>query len=497
MPDTMTTYHQATAADADAALRAADACFDEFRALPPSRRAGMLEEIAAEIEALGDALLETAHRETSLPLARLQGERARTCNQARLFAKVILDGTWLDARIDHGDPARQPLPKPDVRLVMQPIGPVVVFGASNFPLAISVAGTDTVSALAAGCPVIVKAHSAHPMTCELVAGAIKAAVAKLGLPAGIFEMFHGSGRDIGMALVKHPLACAVTFTGSLQGGSAIYDAACARPHPIPFYGEMSSINPVFLLPEALAERAEKIAASFVTSLTMGVGQFCTNPGVILGVDSPAWRRFLTSAGDLVKAWQPAIMLHSGICDAYDTGVENMTRLPGVSVLAKSAAAPGHAQAAACLLGVSGADFLTHHEFAEEVFGPASVAVTCRDMAELSAIAESLNGQLSASMHGTPDDLRDNARLIRILERKVGRIIFNGYATGIEVCHAMHHGGPYPATTHAYFTSIGSAAIRRFVRPVCYQDFPDEALPAAIQENNPTGAWRMVDGAMCQ
>ena len=491
----MTTYHQATVADADTALRAADACFDEFRSLPPARRAELLEEIALGIEALGEELIETAHRETALPMARLQGERARTCNQARMFAKLILDGTWLDARIDHGDPERQPLPKPDVRLMMQPLGPVVVFGASNFPLAISVAGTDTVSALAAGCPVIVKAHSEHPQTCALVAGAIKAAVAKLGLPAGVFAMFHGSGRDIGMALVKHPLTCAVTFTGSLLGGRAIYDAACARPQPIPFYGEMSSINPVFLLPDALAERAEKIAATFLTSLTMGVGQFCTNPGVIIGVDGPDWRNFLTESSNLVKLWQPATMLHGGICDAYCAGVERFSQLPGVTVLATSAAAPGDAQAAAILFGVSAVDFLARHEFDEEVFGPASVAVTCRDTADLLAVVESLDGQLSASIHGTAGDLLKHARLVRILERKAGRIIFNGYATGIEVCHAMHHGGPYPATTHAYFTSIGSAAIRRFVRPVCYQDFPDDALPAAIQEGNPTRAWRLVDGKM--
>ena len=491
----MTTYHQATAADADSALRAADACFDEFRSLPPARRAELLEEIALGIEALGEELIETAHRETALPLARLQGERARTCNQARMFAKLILDGTWLDARIDHGNPARQPLAKPDVRLVMQPVGPVVVFGASNFPFAISVAGTDTVSALAAGCPVIVKAHSAHPMTCALVAGAIETAVAELGLPAGVFAMFHGSGREIGMALVKHPLTRAVTFTGSLQGGRAIYDAACARPQPIPFYGEMSSINPVFLLPEALAQRAEQIANTFLTSLTMGVGQFCTNPGVILGVDGPGWQHFLAATSVLVKAWQPATMLHPGIRDAYCGGVDRVAQLPGVTVLAKSAEAPGEAQAFACLFGVSAADFLARHEFGEEVFGPASVAVTCRDATELLAVAESLDGQLSASLHGTPADLRQHARLVRILERKAGRIIFNGYATGIEVCHAMHHGGPYPATTHAYFTSIGSAAIRRFVRPVCYQDFPDEALPAAIQDANPTKAWRLVDGEM--
>ena len=491
----MTPFHQATATDADTALRAADACFDEFRALAPACRAELLEKIAQRIEGLGDELIETAQRETALPVARLQGERARTCNQARLFAKLILDGTWLDARIDHGDPQRQPLVKPDVRLVMQPIGPVVVFGASNFPFAISVAGTDTVSALAAGCPVIVKAHSAHPQTCALVAGAIKAAVAELGLPAGVFEMFHGSGREIGMALVKHPLTRAVTFTGSLQGGRAIYDAACARPQPIPFYGEMSSTNPVFLLPAALAVRADQIASSFLTSLTMGVGQFCTNPGVILGVDSPGWQQFLAATSALVEAWPPATMLHPGICDAYGAGVDRLAGLPGVTVLAKSAAAPGEAQAYACLLGVSGADFLARHEFGEEVFGPASVAVTCRDEAELFAIAEALDGQLSASIHGTPDDLQHHARLVRILERKAGRIIFNGYATGIEVCHAMHHGGPYPATTHAYFTSIGTAAIRRFVRPVCYQDFPNEALPAALQDANPTKAWRLVDGKM--
>ena len=491
----MTTYHQATAADADVALRAADACFDEFRATTPVQRAALLEAIAEGIEALGDKLIETAHRETALPVARLQGERGRTANQARLFAKVILDGTWLDARIDHANPERQPLPKPDVRMVMQPVGPVVVFGASNFPLAISVAGTDTVSALAAGCPVIVKAHSAHPETCALVAAVIKEAVRKTGFPDAVFEMFHGRGQDIGMALVKHPLTQAVTFTGSLAGGRAIYDAACSRPKPIPFYGEMSSTNPVFMLPQALEQRAGEIAGSFITSLTMGVGQYCTNPGVILGIDSPGWRDFLRQAGERVAAWAPATMLHPGICDAYVAGADHMSKLPGVSLVAKSSQAAGYAQAAAHLFHVSGETFLAQDAFREEVFGPASVAVTCKDWPEMLAIANALDGQLSGSIHGTSEDLVTHAELVRALERSVGRIIFNGYATGIEVCHAMHHGGPYPATTHAYFTSIGTAAIRRFVRPVCYQDFPDECLPAALQNLNSTGSWRLVDGVM--
>ncbi len=488
-------FHEATASLADAALRAADAAFDEFRAKSPEDRAALLEAIAEGIEALGDELLQRAHAETGLPMARLTAERGRTCGQTRLFAKLVRDRTWLDVRIDRGDASRQPIPKPDVRRMMQPVGPVVVFGASNFPLAISVAGTDTVSALGAGCPVVVKAHPGHPGTSEMIANAINDALKKTGMPTGAFSLVQGKGKDIGLALVRHPLACAVAFTGSLRGGRALFDAAAARPEPIPFYGELGSVNPVFLLPGALKERAEKIAEGFVGALTMGVGQFCTNPGQVFGLQSDDFGKFREKTSALVKAYAPATMLHGGISAAFDSGVERLGSVKGVELLAKSdAPAQGDAsQAAATVFSTDGATYAANATLREEVFGPASIVTHCGNKEELERIAESLDGQLTAAIHGTVEDLKEHARLVRILERKAGRIIFNGFGTGIEVCPSMHHGGPYPSSTHSFFTSIGTAAIYRFVRPVCYQGFPDECLPKPLQNNNDRAAWRMIDG----
>ncbi|CAN5905664.1 aldehyde dehydrogenase (NADP(+)) [soil metagenome] len=484
---------------ADLALQAADAAFDEFRTKSLEQRAALLEAIADGMEALGDALLQRAHAETGLPMARVTAERGRTAGQARMFAKMIRDGSWLEARIDKAIPDRQPLPKPDVRRVMQPVGPVVVFGASNFPLAISVAGTDTVSALGAGCPVVVKAHPGHPGTCEMVANVIVEALAKTGMPAGAFSLVQGKGVEIGMALVKHPLTAAVAFTGSLRGGRALFDAASSRPNPIPFYGELGSVNPVFLLPGALKQRATQIAENFVGALTMGVGQFCTNPGMIFGVKSDEFGVFMEKTTSLVKAWAPSTMLHDGISSAYQSGLKRLGAVKGVELAATSdVAAKGEAaQAAAVIFSTDAATFEANETLREEVFGPASVVTHCGSKEELERIAESFEGQLTASIHGTVEDLKDHARLVRILERKVGRLIFNAFGTGIEVCPSMHHGGPYPSSTHAFFTSIGTAAIYRFVRPVCYQGFPDDCLPEAIQNQNTSGAWRMVDGAMTQ
>ena len=492
-------FHEASASHAHAALRAADAAFDEFRAKSPEQRAALLEAIAENIEALGDELLQRAHAETGLPMARVTGERGRTTGQARLFAKLIREGSWLEARIDVAQPERAPLPKPDVRRMMQPVGPVVVFGASNFPLAISVAGTDTVSALGAGCPVVVKAHPGHPGTCEMIAGAIVEALKKTGMPAGAFSLVQGKGNEIGIALVQHPLTCATAFTGSLRGGRALFDVASSRKNPIPFYGELGSVNPVFLLPGALKERADKIAEAFVGSLTMGVGQFCTNPGVVFGVQGAELKAFMDKTSTLVKVWAPSTMLHGGICGSYGSGVERIGSVKGVELVAKSdvAAKGDAAQAEAVVFSTDSATFEANETLREEVFGPASIITHCGSKAELERIAESFDGQLTASIHGTVEDLKEHARLIRILERKVGRIIFNAFGTGIEVCPAMHHGGPYPSATHSFFTSIGTAAIYRFVRPVCYQGFPDECLPDALKNKNAGDAWRMVDGALTQ
>ncbi len=492
-------YFETSAALADAALRAADESFDAFRAKFPEQRASLLEAIADQIEALGDSLLQRAHAETGLPMARCTGERGRATGQARLFAKLIRDGSWVEARIDRPQPDRQPLPKPDVRRMMQPIGPVVVFGASNFPFAISVAGTDTISALGAGCPVVVKANPGHPGTCEMIAGAIVKALEQTKMPAGAFSMVQGKGNDIGLALVRHPLTCAVAFTGSLRGGRALFDAAAARPSPVPFYGELGSVNPVFLLPGALKERAEKIAEGFVGALTMGVGQFCTNPGLVFGLQSDGLKAFLEKSTALVKSSAPATMLHAGIFQSFAGGIERFTATKGVQLVAQSEspASKQASQAAATLFSTDSATFEASESLREEVFGPTSIVTHCGGKDDLERIAESLNGQLTASIHGTPDDLREHARLVRILERKAGRIIFNGFGTGIEVCPSMHHGGPYPSSTHSFFTSIGTAAIYRFVRPVCYQGFPDDCLPVAIQNKNSAGAWRMVDGEITQ
>ncbi len=492
-------FHESPVDQADAALRAADEAFDDFRAKTPEQRATFLEAIADGLEALGDPLLQRAHAETGLPMARVTAERGRTTGQARLFARLVREGSWLDARIDKAIPDRQPLPKPDVRRMMVPVGPVVVFGASNFPLAISVAGTDTVSALAAGCPVVVKAHPGHPGTCEMVARVIAEAAEKTGMPAGAFSLLQGKGTEIGMALVKHPLTTAVAFTGSLRGGRALYDAACARPHPIPFYGELGSVNPVFLLPGALKERAPQIAEGFVTALTMGVGQFCTNPGLVFGVQSEGLKTFVEKTSSLVKASAPATMLHAGISSAFDSGIARLLGTSGVQLAARSdtPASKEASQATATLFTTSAENFTREHGLKEEVFGPASVVTHTGSKKELEQIAESFEGQLTASIHGTPEDLREHARLVRILERKAGRIIFNGFGTGIEVCPSMHHGGPYPAATHSHFTSIGTAAIFRFVRPVCYQGFPDDCLPTELQNKNATGAWRLVDGQLTQ
>ncbi len=482
-------------AHVDAALAAADAAFDDMRLAPVETRAAFLESLADEIVALGDALLERAHSETALPMARLTAERGRAVWQCKMFAGLIRDGSWAGLRIDRALPDRQPLPKPDVRQMMQPVGPVVVFGASNFPFAIGVVGTDTVCALAAGCTVVVKGHPAHPGTCEMLAGAVYAALKKHGLPPGAFSVLHGKSNDIGIALVKQPLAQAVAFTGSLRGGRALMDVAAARPSPIPFYGEMGSVNPVFVLPRALAERGVKMAEAYVGSVNMGVGQFCTNPAVVLGIKSADMTGFVQSAADLASKVAPATMLHRGICDAFESGTRAWQKIPGLKLAGKSETAPSQeATQAACQIYTTDINTLeSNPDLRHEVFGPCSIVAECATQDDMRRFARSLDGQLTASIHGTPEDLREFAPLVRILERKVGRIIFNGFGTGIEPCPSMHHGGPYPAASHSFFTSIGTASIYRFVRPVCYQGFPDDCLPESLRDANERGATRLVDG----
>lgn len=483
-------FAEATVVEVDDCLQAAEAAFEVLQTASTEQIAALLEEIAAGLEAAGAPLLERIHAETALPMARLEGERARTVNQTRMFARLVRDGSWVQARIDHGNPQREPMPKPDVRTMLHGIGPVAVFGASNFPLAISVAGTDTVSALAARCPVVVKAHPGHPGTCEMIAEVIVAALAQVGLPAGAFSLLQGAGNDVGQALVEHPLTAAVAFTGSLRGGRALFDAAAARERPIPVYAEMGSTNPVFLLPGGLDERAEAIAQGYIQSVTLGVGQFCTNPGIVLAQASAGLDRFMQATSAAVESTAPAPMLHAGIHSAYEAGVAHLADLSGVERVASAHSAAGQA---ACTIFTADAKLIEEHpKLSEEVFGPASLVLRCGTPEEMVAFARRLDGQLTATLHGSEQDLLDNAELLRILVRKVGRIIFNGFPTGIEVCAAMHHGGPYPATTHSGFTSIGPAAIYRFTKPVCYQNFPDAALPPELQEANPRRILRLVD-----
>lgn len=488
-------FHEATDAEIDEAVALAASAFDPFRRLLPEHRAEFLEAIAEEVLDLGDEFLLRAAAETAHPIPRCAAERDRVLTHTRQFAAWIREGSWVDARIDRGNPTRQPLPKPDVRSLLEPVGPVAVFGASNFPIAISVLGTDTMSAFAAGCPVVVKAHPAHPGTCEIAARAIQRAVARTRVPEGVFSMVHGRSHETGTRLVQHPGIAAAAFTGSLGGGRALFNAANSRPCPIPFYAEMGSINPVFLLPGALQARAEGIAQGFVTALTAGVGQFCTNPGLVLGLESEEWSRFRALAGEKVAAFTPATMLHPGIHGAYTAGIAERLGRSGLELAGRSGnpASVERGEAAAYLFATTQEGLLADATLFEELFGPVSTLVTCGDPVDFVEVAERLEGSLSATIHGTEEDLANHRELIDVLRRKVGRLIFNGYPVGLEICHSIHHGGPYPATTHSHFTSIGTRAMHRFVRPVCYQDWPDGLLPIELQNTNPRGILRLLDG----
>lgn len=467
--------------------------FHTYRELDPEARAKFLETAADQIMALGDELLERAHAESGLPIARLTGERGRTVGQLRLFADELRKGGWLGIRIDPAMPDRKPLPRSDLRLRKIPLGPVVVFGASNFPLAFSVAGGDTASALAAGCPVIVKGHSAHPGTSDLVAQALTAAVKACGLPEGVFSLLNGNSRALGAGLVAHPHVKAVGFTGSRTGGLALVKIANERPEPIPVYAEMSSINPVVLLPGALSTRAEQMGKDFVASLTMGVGQFCTNPGLVLALEGPGLDAFIASASTALPQIAPATMLTAGIHAAYEKGVEKLSGHARVKPLARGAESTGLHCGRGALFSIAAEDVIKHPEVTEEVFGASSMVVRCANEKQLLDTLEQLEGQLTATVHMTDDDLSVAARLVPTLERKAGRVIVNGWPTGVEVSHAMVHGGPFPATSDSRSTSVGTMAIERFLRPVCYQDFPDALLPAVLRRDAPKRPHRH-DGA---
>lgn len=470
----------------------AAAAFVEYRDKSGAEKAAFLRTIAEEIEAREEDIVARMTAETALPEGRCRMEKGRTCFQLRLFAELVEEGSWVDARIDHADPAREPVPKPDVRSMYRPLGPVAVFCASNFPLAFSVAGGDTASALAAGCPVVVKAHSSHPGTAELVGQAVQAAGSKCGMPAGVFALLYGSGRVIGQALVRNDAIRAVGFTGSQSGGRSLMDAAASRPDPIPVFAEMSAVNPVFILPGAMKERSGQIAEAFVGSLTLGVGQFCTNPGLVVS-GTEGGSEFAGRVAELASATAPATMLHKGIASSYHSAVGAMTAKESVESLAQVAADAEASLAGAVILGTSADSFLGDAGMAEEMFGPAALLVEADDEEQLLAVAEGLDGQLTATVHATEEDAELCGKLASILERKSGRLVYNGYPTGVEVCHGMVHGGPYPATSDGGSTSVGPRAITRFVRLVCWQGFPEAALPGELKESNPLGLSRIVDG----
>ncbi len=485
-------YIAATKEELDRAVELATAAFPVFSATSGAERAKFLRTIADEIDAIVDEIAVRGPLESGLPEARLRGETGRTTGQLRLFATVVEDGSWVDARIEHGQPERQPIPKVDLRSQLRGVGPVAVFAASNFPMAFSTAGGDTASALAAGCPVIVKAHSSHPGLAEMVAECVIKAAKTCGMPEGVFSLVYGSGRKIGQALVKHPGIQAVGFTGSQAGGRALMDSAAARPQPIPVYAEMSSINPVFILPGALAERGEALADGLYGSLTMGVGQFCTNPGLVFTPTSGT-EAFTEKLTTTTAAGATGTMLNSGIAKSYCSGVEALKAKGGIKTLAEVPSTLDGAQGGPAVFRTDVGTFLQDEDLMEEVFGPTTLIVASDDKAELLKAAEALEGQLTATIQGTEADLAEYSDLVEILVRKAGRVIFNNFPTGVEVCHSMVHGGPYPATSDGRSTSVGTMAIYRFARPVSYQNFPDAALPDSLKEANPLGIKRMVDG----
>jgi alpha-ketoglutaric semialdehyde dehydrogenase len=483
--------------EVDRAVRLAHQAFATFDRVSARDRGAFLRTIAANIESIAEELIERAEEETALPKPRLQGETARTCGQLRLFAQVLEEGSWVQARIDRADPNRKPAPKPDIRSMLRPLGSVVVFGASNFPLAFSVAGGDTASALAAGNPVIFKGHPAHPGTSELVGHAVERAVHQCNLPEGVFSLLFDGGNRVGAALIKHPLVKAAGFTGSRTAGRILMDLAAARPEPIPFFAEMSSTNPVFILPGALRVRADSIAAGLYVSFTLGAGQFCTKPGLVF---LPA----LAEASDFIKRLQlcvdesaPFHLLTAGIRSAYGAAINARKTKASVGLVGEKppTGTVEEFSVGGVIFETDARSFLTDENLGAEIFGPVTLLVRHSNREEVLESARNLDGHLTATIHGTEQDLQEFSDLIAILERKVGRLVFNGFPTGVEVSHAMVHGGPYPATSDGRSTSVGSQAIFRFCRPVCYQGFPEAALPDALKDANPLDIWRMIDGEM--
>lgn len=490
-------FYPATQEDIDLALTTAEKAFKSYRTLSKSNRAAFLRAIALEINAIGSVLAERAVAESGLTPGRLKSEIARTIGQLYMFADLIEEGSWVDAVIDTAIPDRAPLSRPDLRKMLIPLGPVVVFGASNFPLAFSVSGGDTASAFAAGCPVIVKAHPAHPGTSALVGEAIIKAAEKTKMPSGIFSLLFDTGYSVGERLVKHPGTKAVTFTGSYNGGMAIIKLAAERPVPIPVFAEMGSINPVIFMPEAIRNRSSELALKYAASITLGAGQFCTNPGLMLAIKHPSLDAFIKDLSDAIALAPPATMLTSGIYGNYKTRFKAALQEKGVSLLAQSRTTETHTinKATAILAMVSAANFVTNPNLREEVFGPYSLLVVCEDQNELKYVIESLEGQLTLSVMAEPNELSNYPDLLTQLSDITGRLILNGVPTGVEVSSAMQHGGPFPSSNDSRFTSVGTSAIYRFVRPLCWQDWDQRLLPEELKNGNPLGIWRKINNQL--
>ncbi len=487
-------FKDATPAEVENIMQQAWKAFHVYRNFSIKQRADFMRAIAVELEECGDALIQTAMQETNLPEARLRGERARTIFQLTSYADACEKGDWLEAKIDTANPDKTP-PKPDIRKMMVPLGPVVVFGASNFPFAYSTAGGDTATAFAAGCPVIVKAHPAHPQTSQIVADAILKAAKKCEMPEGVFAHLHGASFETGKALVTNHYTKAVGFTGSYIGGKQLFDWANQRKEPIPVFAEMSSINPVFLLPEKMKTNAADIAKMIAGSVTLGVGQFCTNPGLIIGLAGKELETFLNTLGKEILRTIPGTMLHAGIFKNYRKKKDDALKQDGVERVAVSDAKPELNQGSPTIATTTGEIFLKNPLLHQEVFGPYSLVIRCKDMKEMLAVANNLEGQLTATLMATEKDIIIHDKLVEAVKDICGRFILNNVPTGVEVCLSMHHGGPFPSSTDARFTSVGADAIKRFVRPIAFQNWPDELLPEALKNANPLGIWRVVDGEL--
>ncbi|MFT3934038.1 MAG: aldehyde dehydrogenase (NADP(+)) [Chitinophagaceae bacterium] len=487
-------FTDASAATIDSVMKKSWDAFHAYRKMPLKKRAAFMHAIATALENSGDALIQTAMQETNLPEARLKGERARTVFQLNSYADACEKGEWLEARIDTAIPDKTP-PKPDIRKMLVPLGPVVVFGASNFPFAYSTAGGDTACAFAAGCPVVIKAHPAHAQTSEMVAAIILKAAADCQMPDGIFAHVHGSGFEVGKALVTHPYTKAVGFTGSTAGGKQLFDWGNQRKEPIPVFAEMGSINPVFLLPEKMKQSAADVAKMYAGSITLGVGQFCTNPGLIIGIESPELQTFITTLGKEIEQVAPAKMLHPGIAKAYTEKRATALSQQNVSTVAEAAVKPKENEGTPTIASASGQAFLNNPVLHQEVFGPYSIVIRCASMQEMIEVVKHLEGQLTATLMATDNDIINNNELVEEVQNICGRFILNGVPTGVEVCLSMQHGGPYPATTDSRFTSVGADGIKRFARPVAFQNWSNNLLPDELKNENPLGIWRMVNSEM--